>query len=486
MNSQTHLLALIQTWRAVTADRAVDTGPSVDDATGRARELLEDLSLRRPITLAIDSENIDVFHAMCRCLGTGEFAPEVFQSAYDLVEGLPWQRDDFGERDDVIAKLAYAAWNDCRRRGDYRAINLWRRRCVSAVRNQEIVRDFLALPFASRSSNLNARFLSEFPIVLTSCVALEDARNTRPDRVAPEAVQLYKWVESVLEESQSDELNYFAGDVALSTAICCRHLGSFREHHSWLKVARSHFAATIAPEPLLARVRWCELAVIGDLHRQDEIVNEIPALTEAFRRYGMAEDELKSIFFEANALKVLGRYAAALRRLHVVRDSTSVSGDALLHGLSLVFIAEATAQLGQPELALESLERARPIIERTGSVLGLGNLYAVTAEVLKNEDRLGDAITEYGKAIAVYQTSGMALTEAYTRVLRAETLLAAEREGEAIADLVAALPVLEREDVLVDAVAALALLKESMRRQKADRHVVKKLGAALRGRERFR
>ena len=76
----------------------------------------------------------------------------------------------------------------------------------------------------------------------------------------------------------------------------------------------------------------------------------------------------------------------------------------------------------------------------------------------------------------------MSLTETYMRVLRAETLLSAGREKEAVADLIIALPVIEREAALVDGVAALTLLKESIRRQRADHDTVMKLRAAFKGR----
>jgi hypothetical protein len=64
---------------------------------------------------------------------------------------------------------------------------------------------------------------------------------------------------------------------------------------------------------------------------------------------------------------------------------------------------------------------------------------------------------------------------AYVRIVLAETLLASGREGEATLEIIAALPVIEELELVQEGVAAVALLRESLRRQKADPEALKAL-----------
>ncbi len=464
---------LVQSWVVAANGQRIATGLSVAEATSRARDLLGSMSAD---VLGDRPESIDILHAMCRCLENGEFDLGTLEFVYGLVERREWVEDEFCEQDELLARLAYIAWNDCRRSADRLAMKGWQARCVASVRKQEIACNFLALPFSTRSAGLNARFLVERPVLLAACVALEKSRNTQPVLALREATLTYRWLLARLRASDApEEMSYFAGELAYSAAGCCRQLGYFREHDYWLEVARAHFSDTHNPEPMLTRLEWSRLVAVYDRHRGDEILDQIPAVTATFRRYGMEVDEIRSIFLEANVLKAVGRGFEALQRFELVESAAAIADDPLLHGLSLVALGELAALSGEPQRGFQLLKVAMPFIQKAGAPLGFGALHSVTAEVLRNEGELEAASREYGEAVTVYETAKMSFQEAYLRLLRSDTLLALGREDEAVSELTAALPVIVREGASLDSVAAIALLKESLRRKKVDPRAVAKL-----------
>jgi len=62
----------------------------------------------------------------------------------------------------------------------------------------------------------------------------------------------------------------------------------------------------------------------------------------------------------------------------------------------------------------------------------------------------------------------MATREAYLRIVLAEALLQGGRSAEAELELRTALPTIEREKMVPEGVAAIALLRESVRQRKTD------------------
>ena len=79
----------------------------------------------------------------------------------------------------------------------------------------------------------------------------------------------------------------------------------------------------------------------------------------------------------------------------------------------------------------------------------------------------------------LYDEIGMSGLAAYTRVLEAETLLLDGRPREAISQILAALPIIETHGLTQEGAAAVAILKESVRRQQADPATVGQLRAQL-------
>ncbi len=101
---------------------------------------------------------------------------------------------------------------------------------------------------------------------------------------------------------------------------------------------------------------------------------------------------------------------------------------------------------------------------------------------LKNSETQGclsAAIDRYRSAIKTYSDKGFSVRESYLRVLLSETLIADGRQAEAAAELVAALPAIERESLRQESIAAIALLREALKRSRPDYEALSTLRVQL-------
>ena len=462
MNAQNE----IRRWLSVTKPNAVLLGRSVDEAITAGRALLTRLAVS-PIESRISTDP-DVLYGMCRFLETSEADEKLVARAYDFVNSSAWEDDEFDERQQLLASLSCIAWSDCRRRGALNEMQEWEERCRASLTAQQLGRDFLALPYASRTRSINDRFLSDRSVLVGVSDLLHDLRNRRPLIAAREGSLTYQWIVSDPARLTAEETQYLAGDLAYSVAGSHRQLGHFRLHEQWLRYAQAHFVRSVVPEPLLARLEWSRLAGCHSLNRPEKALEGLPAVREVFRRYDLAEDELKCAFLEANAFKSMHRQEEALELFDRITKSELLHRNPLIAALTLISMGELHAQLGNPQSGVHFLAESQHYVREADSPLSYGQIHGVTAEILKNEGEIASSIEEYGKAIEIYKSAGMAGQETYIRLLRADALLAASREDEAIQDLLCALPVIEREDRGLEEWAATALLKESLRRKRID------------------
>lgn len=456
--------SVVSSWVSETKGKHLDVGLSVSQAQLKAAELLKSLQASTLVFFSVDADAIDVLYATCRLFESASPDPAIVEAMYKFVASLDWTDDLFAEREQLLADLAYLAWNANRQHGRYTSMARWQRLCLSHVELQDTSRDFLALGCDHWSLSLCQRFLRSHSLLLAASTALQKGRNRKPKETLRGSIAVYEWLSLMLKDGASEELVFFAGDVAYNAACCFRHLGKFRAHGVWLSLASELFKQTSLPGPYLSRIVWSGLVSLYDRH-QFGVVGAIPRITTAFRNYGMTEDQLRSIFFEAHALKSVGRFVDSRSKFETARRCAAIAGDDVMVGSSLVGVAECTAQLGEPELALRLLGVAAGLLNQAGVPMGIAGLHAAVGEVLRNEGNLDDAVSEYQKAMATYHAGGFSFQVAYVRLILADTLIAAGRGGEAIRVLAEAFPVIEQEGAEVDAVAAVALLREAMRRQ---------------------
>lgn len=75
----------------------------------------------------------------------------------------------------------------------------------------------------------------------------------------------------------------------------------------------------------------------------------------------------------------------------------------------------------------------------------------------------------------MYSAGGFPSHAAYLRVVLAETLMVGGHENDAVAEIVAVLPIIDEQGLVREGIAAIGLLRESIRRKKADPNVLREL-----------
>ena len=168
-----------------------------------------------------------------------------------------------------------------------------------------------------------------------------------------------------------------------------------------------------------------------------------------------------------------------INRLTGLVRSGSVSDSPLVYGMALAQLGEAQASVNALDEASKCFAQAIPLIEEAKVPWVFADCKAMLAEVLRDQGKLDEAIPLYRSAVQINVMMELEGRAAYLRIVLAEALMMSGRTEEAIDEIVAALPDLNREPLVPAANAAIALLQESTRRQKADPDAVRRLRLEL-------
>lgn len=421
---------------------------------------------------------VEVLHALVRILEDklGDIPVQgalCVKTIYHLVSRNVELVGDVDERNALLASLSYRVWDICRRGASCPEMDEWAELCAGHVQAQEGNRDLLKLGASERSENVNARYLCDPPMLLAICRQLGRDKNRAPSGAAEEGASVFRWLTDRQPLRDLDEQAYFAGELALTVSGALGHMGRFREAEVWSDLSETWFRRTGMSAVWLPRVRFTNLLQLSRRHLPSRVIGPISSVLAELKRFGLPE-LFKCRLLEAVVLKDLERRTEALERLKSMRADPALREEPLLFGLVLVNMGEIAASLGDLDGGQMLLAEAAGWLVKADTPWAVANLQAVLGEMLRDAGRLGEAADAYGLAIVTLgpQMGGLV---AYYRLLRAEVLILAGREDEARHEIVAALPILERENLLPDALAAIALLRESLRRQKADPEALKAL-----------
>ncbi len=435
--------------------------------------------------LETDPDFPSVLHALVGLLHTrsrdsSSWTLREISGAYGLVSGISWE-DDFGERDDLLARLAFLGWDHCRQFRTHREAEEWRRRCVDRCAAQTHVRQFLALAPGDRPGGLAHRYLSDRTVLLAACDRLERERNRSPKQVEEEGLALYEWLSSEGARSATgDELvQYFLAYVAMRITISLQYVGDDRRWREWFARAKAHADRATGAAHLMELLEFARLSY---LHRKREhrlVLTSIGQVIERFEELGMPDKALNARFLRGISLKELGHFVDALNCLSEVRKRAIDRADDLVLALTLSESSQIHGELGDAEEAQRLAVDALPISVRSGCSWAVAQVQGTLAELLRNESRFDLSARGYRASASLYEGSGMAGMGAYVRVVLAETLLLAGRHDESAAEIVMALPTIERENLTCEAVAAVAILQVAVRHHQSDPDALRQLREQL-------
>jgi tetratricopeptide (TPR) repeat protein len=334
---------------------------------------------------------------------------------------------------------------------------------------REVARAYLANSQEDRPVEVSAAVLGDPDSLLALCAEIRERCDAEPAVVYREASSVYQWLKgSDKSLGLFDERDYFLGETALAAGNAARLLGKRDEAEVWFDRAEAGFRHTVNPAPLLASVSYARLTLHYDRRQYERVFEVVPSVADSFRRLQMRRERLKCEFLEAMALKESSRTAEALAKLEGMRADSELSAEPKLEAFVMIHSSELLASMGRYAEAVGCLSQvANRDVIRTQPLLA-GALASTLAETFRQQGKLTEAAEALQRATEEYAAAGMRTLEAYLRILLAETLIALSRHREAEWHIAAALPTIEEQEMRTEGVAAVALLRESVRARRAD------------------
>lgn len=317
-------------------------------------------------------------------------------------------------------------------------------------------------------------------ILLAICTQLRRKRDMDPAMVEGAAREIYQWISRPsFDLGLFDERDYFLGETALLAGGACRQLGKREEAFLWLDRAEAGFRHTMNPAPGLANVAYTRLALRFEMGRYQDVRELAPSLEASFRKLRMSSEAVKCRLLLGMTLKQMGEISAAAAELQEVRYQAATESDPFLHARLLTEIGDLRQLEGDLGSALEVFQEALSLLQVEEVSLARADLKLYVGGVYKSLDKLDAAKEAYRAAQRDYATLGMRHLVAYSHLVIAEVLLELDRQREAEWEIRAALPAIDEMKMIPEALAAVALLRESVARKDTNLLALRDLRARL-------
>jgi tetratricopeptide (TPR) repeat protein len=301
------------------------------------------------------------------------------------------------------------------------------------------------------------------------CGALREQLNVSPRDVAAEAARIFAWVSARPQGiGFFDERDFFLGESALLAGGATRLLGDRAETELWLDRADAAYRHTINPAPSLARVAYIRLTLRYDMRRHTEVLELLPSVALTFDKLGMHAELAKCWFLEAMSLKELGRTADAASRFQSLISAVDFRSENAIRGMAMLNLGDLHSGEGRLNEALSAYQLALPVLKAAHRHTVLADLKGMMGETLRRMGQLGAAVDAYRECVSDQVRLGLRTRAAYSRVVLAEALLEHGKSREAEWEVLAALPTIEEEGMAPEGLAAVTLLRESVRQRKTD------------------
>lgn len=337
-------------------------------------------------------------------------------------------------------------------------------------------RRYLSISDEDRSQAFKQECLSTCDTLLAICKLLREGTEASPATSFAEAVSLYRWVANPLSVvGLFDEREYLLGEASLIAAKASRLLGKMREAENWLDRSEAAFRHTVNPAPSLAGIAFERLALRFASGLFEETLELLPSLKASFRKLGMNLEHAKAQFLEAVTLRAAGKEEEHFSLMQSLEQEPEVRRCPSLHGQILVHIGNHEASLGRFEAAARTYENALPIVLRGNRPVALCELKWSIGNAYRGQGSLSKAVESYRSAKNDYSQLGFQSFVTQLSLVIAETLLTLGRDREAEWEILSALPMIEEEKMVPEGLAAVALLRESVRRRKTNPAALREL-----------
>ena len=352
----------------------------------------------------------------------------------------------------------------------------FRGRPLSSEAGLKAAERVLSTPVDERTARAKTLHLEDPETLLALCGVIRERMSASPASAKAEAEFLYRFIESPRREiGLFDERDYFLGETALLTGMACRCLSQREEAWLWFDRAEAGFRHTMNAPAELSRLSYQKLAERFEERQVDVVLELLPSLIESFQKLGMPEDALKCRFLEGLAHFEKDDPLGAIRVFNAVCQQADEIGSQTLLADSYVNLVHAHAVLGEADAAIEASRRAIPILRELDNRISLGKIHWGLATLLRESGRLAEAIDSYRKAQEDFDAIGMRADIAALNLVVADLLLEEGKSVEALHEISEALPVIAELKMAPEGMAALSLVRESVRRQEVNRQALREL-----------
>jgi tetratricopeptide (TPR) repeat protein len=315
--------------------------------------------------------------------------------------------------------------------------------------------------------------------IFQALLYLRDHGEAAPEFTAQTAIQLSRSIEVGRLKLPQDLQTFFLGESARLAGISLRVIGNLVEAERWADLSETHFQNERNPSPSLARVAFLRMALAYEQSRCDLVFSSAGGLERFFAEFGMEEDRIKCRVTWAACLKLAGRFPEALEILEPLRLSRMHVRPGL-YGWVLLHSGDIHQICGRYELALEELIEAANLLQEGKQLTGLSDVMGMISCIYRSHGLIDEALQLLKSGCEEHARLGLTSLVANDRILIAETYLAMGRPGEAELELRTALPALQERAMVPEAVIAVNLLREAIRRQQLEPKTLHEMRERLR------
>jgi tetratricopeptide (TPR) repeat protein len=334
----------------------------------------------------------------------------------------------------------------------------------------------LSLSVPERIAKRRELQLEEPDTLIEICRALRGRLTSSPSKVCDEAVFLFGFLSEPRRSiGLFDEREYFIGEAALLAGTACRLLARREEALRWLERSETSFRLTVNPVANWSRVSYQRLAMRLEERRFEELLEQLPGLIESFAKEDMSEDALKCRFLEALALMETGELDSAAEAFQsICAEAKRLRNDTLV-ATACANLVQVFGMLGRTEEALECSREAVPLFQAADNKFGLAKVQCGMGALLRGRCQYSQAVDAYRDAQERFLELGMLADVAAGNLIVADLLLEMGQEAPALKEILRALPVIDELKMVPEGVAALSLLRESVRQQRINRQALRDL-----------
>lgn len=458
----------------MTRDAALEAARALLHAlrSDKVAMLPDDEAARKELLCAVVSLVIDGTY------GDGSISLSDCEAVYRLLSTEVWPTDDFEELDDLRYAIAIRAWAHSLHHAMALQEQQWWS-CLPAPEPPPFARLRVVETEAKRSAEhdpiaeaISAPFSEERLFAAVNALHLSIDRDAQG--CLADTSQLF---DHVLENIPPEASSRFTllGRLAVLRGVGLRIMTRRSEANAWFGLARGWFLEETGSQEDLAVLEYQKIVVSLEERHFSGVITRARFLEKIFLRMDNEDFALKCRYVVAIALKEMGRLREALAEFHAIAEAAGKNADSNLLLFALVCVAQLNCSLGNTESALALSRELLPTLRAAKRPVLLAKLHWGLANLLRETGKPHEALSAFRAVQSDFRTLESKGEIAALHLILGDILLDLGQDREAENEVRAALPIIEELHLVPEGVAAITLLRESLRRRSIDRGALRRL-----------